>query len=674
MRRICLFAGHNHKNEILDYVVRYIKELSKYADIYYMSDDKFDGIDFSKIKQYVKGAWVLDHKKYDFGSYSELAKKYVGWDEIEKYDELILANDSCICVQSFDKVFEKMSEFSYDAWSLTATDERNLHNIYSTQYFINHKELHSEYFTLNSNFVVLGKNVIKDENFRTFLNNVKVEKSREDVCMHYEMGLTRFLEDANYYIGTFIDRVYPEVYIYNYRAFLLLKDGLPIIKAKIFTGDTVWIADINNFIAMIEKNFEPNIRKYLKQIDKFILLKEKVRNFCKYPRKRLVKRLPLVNKLKIAHLKLKTYSREKEFRGFKPSDIPNYKTIQKRLIEKYKKSNNIVLYFSVARDLIGGGLLSINRFVEHSKILSESMGFDLVLCGIPLFNAAIRHSMFKDAIEMVDFEMLSNSVSPDNLLINIPEAFLKEFNGSLSHKQKLWLKGIKNLRINILNQNIDFMPSTFVFNKLFDYTNNVSITCAHAKYCTKELADKYCCPVYLLPPFLPEFPQKTFHEKENIIVISPDNDIPSDCGISKENILQKLREGLPDFELVEINNISIDEYIDLIAKAKFAITFGEGYDGYFVEPYLTGSVSFAVYNNEFFPKEFEDCSTVYQNWNILYENIIADIKNLNSNSELYESTQKNVKNKIKKYTSNNLSAKYLSDFYAQRPTFLPSER
>ena len=53
-------------------------------------------------------------------------------------------------------------------------------------------------------------------------------------------------------------------------------------------------------------------------------------------------------------------------------------------------------------------------------------------------------------------------------------------------------------------------------------------------------------------------------------------------------------------------------YMDYIAKAMFVISFGEGFDGYFIQPCLVGSVGIAVYNERFFPdSSWKELDNVY---------------------------------------------------------------
>lgn len=671
MKRICLFAAYDKNNILREYVIDYLKELSQYADIYYLADSNLSETEIDKIRPYVKKAWAFKHGKYDFGSYSELAKNYVGWDEISKYDELIFANDSCFCIQSFEKVFKKMDTKILDVWSLTMTDELNIYNVYLADEYLFRTDLQSALFCLNSNFMVFRKMVIEDMDFQEFIDNVKQESSRTDVCLNYEMGLTKFILNKKYIAGAFIERIYREVFIYNSTALLLLKEGLPLVKTKIFSENPGGVKNVKKWVEIIEHNYNPKIKKYICHFNSFSYSNSGLKKFLQFLEKYTLKKIPYRHEIKEYFKKQKRYKCEESIKGYKPSRIYNYKVVQNKLIDRYINSKNIVLYFSVARDLIGGGILSINRFVEKSKSLSEKFGFEIALSGLPLGNAAIKHSMFQDSLAMLDFNLFSKRVNPEKLLINIPEVFLKDFLSDLTYQQKNWLKGLKELHINILNQNIEFMPDSSIVSKLFDFTTNISITCAHAKYCTQELSNKYCCPVYLLPPFLPVFYRKHFNEKEDIIVISPDNDIPLSENVTKQLILEKLKKELPEFKQVIVENMSIEEYKQLISKAKFSITFGEGYDGYFLEPYLSDSVAFAVFNTEFFPDEFSANSTIYPSWNDLFENIVKDIKFLNSNYELYKSTQESIEKQILKYTSEKISIKYLEDFYNLKPTFEP---
>src|SRR5690606_532310 len=73
VRRICLFAGYDADGVVDDYVVRYVRELSRHADVYYLADCWMEPEELEKLWPFVKGAWAERHGTYDFGSWSRLA-------------------------------------------------------------------------------------------------------------------------------------------------------------------------------------------------------------------------------------------------------------------------------------------------------------------------------------------------------------------------------------------------------------------------------------------------------------------------------------------------------------------------------------------------------------------------------------------------------------------------
>lgn len=118
VKRICLFAGFSPKQKIEDYVLFYLKALSDIADVYYCADNDLPESEATKISDVVKGVFTGKHSKYDFGSWGKIIDS-LGWDFIETYDELILANDSCFGpLFPLLPIFEKMEALDCDAWGL----------------------------------------------------------------------------------------------------------------------------------------------------------------------------------------------------------------------------------------------------------------------------------------------------------------------------------------------------------------------------------------------------------------------------------------------------------------------------------------------------------------------------------------------------------------------------
>ena len=244
IKRICLFAGYDPDGLIDEYVVDYLRELSQYADIYYLADCEMSQEELAKIEPFTCGAWSERHGNYDFGSYSRLAGQLVGWEKIELYDELILANDSCYLLRDMHHVFAKMDAKACDWWGMQATkgmaatrhEPKNRFPRPIPMEAVRRSMLEGfedDYrydFHVGSYFVVYRRPVIADSRFRRLLDKVVGQESKRNVILKYEAGFTRYLVSAGYVLDTFIDNLYPFHPIYTSWYFRLLEEGFPFLK------------------------------------------------------------------------------------------------------------------------------------------------------------------------------------------------------------------------------------------------------------------------------------------------------------------------------------------------------------------------------------------------------------------------------------------------------------
>ncbi len=341
--------------------------------------------------------------------------------------------------------------------------------------------------------------------------------------------------------------------------------------------------------------------------------------------------------------------------GYYPCHVKNYDKNQKKLIEQYKNEKQIVVFFNLTIHIVTGGMLSINNFVEHSKQFSTEYNFGLIMSGLPFEYAVIPNKYFEYALEPIDFNYIIKYTKPEKLLLNIPEVFIISFLNALSVKQIEWLKSIKKLNINILNQNDELMPEQKYIEQIREICNNrLTITAAHKSYCTGEKSVQYGTPVFLLRPFAEKYYKTDFKDKKNIILLSPD------FNKHKNKIIKKLKKELSEYQFKIIRNMKFEDYKKEISKAKYTLTFGEGFDGYFLEPYLSGSIGFAVYNNVFFPKDFPKIQTLYASWQDLYDNIVEDSRNNDKNPLKYKEISKTIENY---FLANDTSMNNLEDLY-----------
>lgn len=266
VRRICMFAGYDRDGIVDDYVVAYVRELAKHADVYYFADGEMTPGELAKLAPYVKAAWAERHGEYDFGSYSRLLRN-VGWDRVEKYDELLLVNDSCYLLRSLDQVFERMDVRSCDWWGLQATkgliDTRKQPGNRFRQPIPMDvvrggllQAFESEYqydFHIGSYFVAYRQPVIANEHFRRLLDTVGPQDSKRSLILKYEVGLTRHLIADGYAFDTFIDALYPLHPIFTNWYFRLLDKGFPLLKRYLLSENHYAVIGLHDWAERIRE-------------------------------------------------------------------------------------------------------------------------------------------------------------------------------------------------------------------------------------------------------------------------------------------------------------------------------------------------------------------------------------------------------------------------------------
>ncbi len=248
-RRICLFAAYDRDGIVDDCVLDYLRDMARHADVYYLADCPMDETEMAKLDGLVKGAWADRHGMYDFGSYSILARDLVGWDVIETYDEMILANDSCYLVRRLEDTFATMAARPCAWWGLQATKglASTMHqNRIPEDTPLSIKEIKEKYldlfeqdpiydFHVGSYFLVFRKDVINDPGFRRIVNNIGQETNKLRIIRKYEIGLTRFLVGKGYEFDTLVDTVTKQHPIFTDRAFDLIDEGFPLLKRYLLT-------------------------------------------------------------------------------------------------------------------------------------------------------------------------------------------------------------------------------------------------------------------------------------------------------------------------------------------------------------------------------------------------------------------------------------------------------
>ena len=217
MRRICLFAGYDKDNQIQDYVVYLIKELAKISEVYFMGNGRFSPDELFKIAPYTQMFYSQHMPLKDFGCWQYLIAK-LGWEKLEKYDELILCNDSVYGpLYNLEDFFRSMERKGYDFWSATSDYESNFH--------------------LHSYCMVFTQDVIKNAQFHKFWRSVPFAYDADN-C---ERDLTPLLTEQSF-IGNSYIRTFKQENVLHNPVQMLQEHKAPFVKVKSFLPENEYTA------------------------------------------------------------------------------------------------------------------------------------------------------------------------------------------------------------------------------------------------------------------------------------------------------------------------------------------------------------------------------------------------------------------------------------------------
>jgi len=224
MRRLCIFSFYDPNGTVDDYVVHFLKELSRFTEkILFISNGELDGDARARLAGVVSEIVVRPNTGFDVLAYKEgLARTRWG----RGYDEVLLVNHTCYGpIFPFDELFGEMARRSCDFWGVTA-----------------HKELTPNPFTgkgtlayhLNANFIAVRARMLGSGEFRRYWKAIEGKDTYEDAILEHEAVFTEHFRRAGFACDCYLDS---SRYGTDYPALLdadeTLVDRNPLLKRRL---------------------------------------------------------------------------------------------------------------------------------------------------------------------------------------------------------------------------------------------------------------------------------------------------------------------------------------------------------------------------------------------------------------------------------------------------------
>lgn len=286
-------------------------------------------------------------------------------------------------------------------------------------------------------------------------------------------------------------------------------------------------------------------------------------------------------------------------------------------------TKRLMVFLTPGYELRAGGVLSIAWIYEQSVAMQDLHRANVGLCVVPGDPLLPKYNWFENSNYLLDLDSVLESCSDlDHFLLHIPEYVVNRVLDWLESGSSTLLRNINEVHFNVMIHNIDLLQGQDV--KGLSRFGKVTCTTGHEAYSNLTTREAVGVPLHRLLVFIGPalFPVSGYRDKDPLLIVSHDEHP------LKEQVLELLAQALPELTIQIIKELHYDEYKKLIRRARWSMTFGEGLDGYFVEPIWSGGISFAVFNDRFFTPPFANLETVYPSWEALMERMPDDLSRL----------------------------------------------
>ena len=234
-KRLCIFCFYDTAGYVHDYIPALLSMLKPFLqDLIVVANGSLDERGQGIFRRFTNRIYMHENLGFDAGAYRYAFLHCLWEDELLRYDEVILCNDTFFFLrESFAPVFAVAQTSGWDVWGLTGCFEDVFRHI-------------------QSYFLAFGRKVIEQGLLQEyFLQEID---GRTDnigvVCAQFETGLFDFLDrTCHMNCGALVDVNYADIYLDSY--YCLRDHHVPVVKKKIFSamhGDNANIMQTLSFI------------------------------------------------------------------------------------------------------------------------------------------------------------------------------------------------------------------------------------------------------------------------------------------------------------------------------------------------------------------------------------------------------------------------------------------
>lgn len=285
--------------------------------------------------------------------------------------------------------------------------------------------------------------------------------------------------------------------------------------------------------------------------------------------------------------------------------------------------SSLIIFLVPNEDFRSGGILSLYNIADITTKLLPNARVEIATYGS--IQLVFRPRWFTNEFNIRWFKnIIKREQVSTRIVIHCPEISVLSFlryleSNNLAHY-------VSHATFNILNQNSYCAPTDKIIKWASEIFKDVTMTLAFKANDNLKYNYLSIDPIYISSGFYGDTASRpVFSKKENICVISPDENV------LKNKIVEKIENA--GIKCVQFKTIKFSDFVRLQNRAKWTVTFGEGYDGYSGPQFKRGGIGFGVYDDRFFPKSINKNNLppfFFESYESMLENIVDVMKTLDN--------------------------------------------
>lgn len=196
MKRLCIYITYHKEHNIHPYIGAVLQALKTCCTKVYLVCN-YDRINEGQeyVLPYVDGIFYRANIGYDSGAYKDALCDYLGWEEVYRYDEIVLSNDSFFgFFYPLADTFRLMEEQDCDFWGFTGQGPGS----YSNPDYPFAAHIHSYFMTFK-------ESVAKSAVFRKFWEGLVYPANFWEAVIKFELALNALLTQHGWKGKSYVD-------------------------------------------------------------------------------------------------------------------------------------------------------------------------------------------------------------------------------------------------------------------------------------------------------------------------------------------------------------------------------------------------------------------------------------------------------------------------------------